>query len=118
MDTLLCKNKFTENLTGTIRVDDIAAKTMKTVIKYMYQNNITFDEASDLDVLLAANKYNIVDLVAKCQKYIIMSLSTTNVLDVLAVAKLLPKSFFFENAMDFFVAASVKMSVQGINGWN
>jgi hypothetical protein len=34
----------------------------------MYQNRITFQEATDLDVLMAADKYNIVDLVANMRK--------------------------------------------------
>jgi hypothetical protein len=70
---MLYTNKCTENLTGTIRVDDIDAKTMKTLIKYMYQNKVTVEEVTDLDVLIAANKYIVVDLIAKCEKYIVCS---------------------------------------------
>jgi hypothetical protein len=58
---MLYTNKCTENTTGTVRVDDIDAKTMNTMIKYLYHNKITYEEATDLDLIVAANKYNIVD---------------------------------------------------------
>jgi hypothetical protein len=99
---MLYTNKCTENLTGTVRVDDIDAKTMKTLLKYMYQNRITFEEATNLDVLMAANKYNIVDLVAKCEKYVLMNMSMKNIMNILAIGKFLPTSKIFEKAMEFF----------------
>jgi hypothetical protein len=96
-------NKSTENLTGIVRVDDIDAKTMKTLLKFIYQNKFTFEEATDLDVLMAANKYNIVDLVAKCEKYILMDLSKKNIMDILAISKFLPTTNkIFEKAMNFY----------------
>jgi hypothetical protein len=55
------------------RVNDIKAKNM-------YQNKITFEDVTNLDDLIAADKYNIVDLVAKCKKYIFMNLSMRNIL--------------------------------------
>jgi hypothetical protein len=99
---MLYMNKFAENLTGTVQVDDIDAKTMKTLLCYMYKNRITFEEATDLDVLMAANKYNVVDLVAKCEKYILVNLSKKNILDVFAISKFLPTLKIFEKAMEFF----------------
>jgi hypothetical protein len=99
---MLYTNTFTEKLTGSVQVDDIDAKTMKTLLKYMYQNKITCEEVTDLDVLIAADKYNIVDLAAKCEKYILLNLSRRNIMDVLAITKLIPSSKIFEKAMLFF----------------
>jgi hypothetical protein len=99
---MLYTNKCTDSLTGTVQVDDINAKTMKTLINYMYQNKVTLEEVTDLDVLNAAKKYNVVDLIAKCEKYIVLNLSMKNVLDVLAVGKSLPTLKIFEKAMEFF----------------
>jgi hypothetical protein len=114
---MLYMNKCMENLTGTVRVDDINAKTMKTMINYMYQSKVTFEEVTDLDVLVAANKYNIVELVAKCEKYILMNLSMTNVLDVLAIGKFLPTTKMFEKAMDFFRQNAGRKDVLGGPKW-
>jgi hypothetical protein len=100
---MIYMNKSTENLTGIVRVDDIDAKTMKTLLKFIYQTKFTFEEATDLDVLMAANKYNIVDLVAKCEKYILMDLSKKNIMNILAVSKFLPTTNkIFEKAMEYY----------------
>jgi hypothetical protein len=99
---LLYTNKGTENTTETICVDDIDAKTMKTLIKYLYHDKITYKEATDLNLIVAANKYNIVDLFAKCEKIIILTMSMTNIMDVLAVSKLLPTLDLFEKATLFY----------------
>jgi hypothetical protein len=114
---MLYTNKCTENTTGTIHVDDIDAITMNTMIKYLYHNKITYEEATDLYLIVAANKYNIVDLVAKCQKIIFLTMSMTNILDVLAVSKLLPTPDLFEKAKLFYNQNfGQKLGQQGIHG--
>jgi hypothetical protein len=37
---MLMTSECTEKITGTVRVDDINAKTMNTLLKYMYQNTV------------------------------------------------------------------------------
>jgi hypothetical protein len=114
---MLYTNKCTENTTGTVRVDDIDAKTMNTMIKYLYHNKITYEEATDLDLIVAANKYNIVDLVAKCEKIIFLTMSVTNIMDVLVVSKLLPTPDLFEKAKLFYNQHfGQKLGQQGIHG--
>jgi hypothetical protein len=56
---MLYTTECTEKITGTIRIEDFDAKTMNTMFKYMYQNKITYEEATDLNLIVAANKYNI-----------------------------------------------------------
>jgi hypothetical protein len=98
---MLMTTEFSEKITGTVHVDDINAKTMNTLLKFMYQNKITSEEAMDLNLIVAANKYNIVDLVSKCEKIIPMTMTSTNIMDVLAVAKLLPTPNLLERAKRF-----------------
>jgi hypothetical protein len=99
---MLYHNKCTENTTGTVHVDDINAKTMNTLLKYLYQNKITYEEATDLNLIVAANKYNIVDLVSKCEKNILLIMSMKNIMDILAITKLLPTPNLFEKVLLFF----------------
>jgi hypothetical protein len=99
---MLDTNQCTEQITGTVRVDDINAKTMNTLLKYLYQNKITYEEATDLNLIVAANKYNIVDLVSKCEQIILLTMSMENIMDILAVAKLLPTPNLFKKALLFF----------------
>jgi hypothetical protein len=114
---MLFTNQFTENITGTVQVDDINAKTIKTVIKYMYQKKITEDEAMDLNLIVAANKYNIVDLVSKCEKIILLTMSMKNIMDILAIAKLLPTPNLFEKARLFFSERMGREKVQEGPKW-
>jgi hypothetical protein len=77
-----------------------------------HQNKITSEEAMDVNLIVAANKYNIVDLVSKCEKIIPMIMSLTNIMDVLAVTKLLPTPNLFEMAKSFFSHAGVRGSTK------
>jgi hypothetical protein len=114
---MLYTTQCTENITGIVRVEDISAETMNTLLKYMYQNKITYDEAKDLNLIVAANKYNIVDLVSKCEKIILLTLSMTNIMDVLVVSKLLPTPYLFEKAILFFNQRMVGQKVHQGNRW-
>jgi hypothetical protein len=100
--TMLYMTEFSEKISGTIHIEDFNAKTMNTMLKYMYQNKITYKEATDLNLIVAANKYNIVDLVLKCEKIISLTMSMTNILDVLAVSYYLPTMILYEKAISFF----------------
>jgi hypothetical protein len=110
-------SKCTEQINGKVQIDDIEAKTMETVIKYMYQNKITFREATDLNVLIAANKYNVVDLVLKCEENILLNLSMTNVLDILAIGHFLPTPNIFDKAMAFFRQIAGRQKVREGQKW-
>jgi hypothetical protein len=110
-------NQCTEQITGTVHVDDINAKTMNTLVKYMYQTKITIDEAMDLNLIVAADKYNIVDLVLKCEKIIVLTMSMKNIMDILAVAKLLPTPDLFEKAKLFFNERKDREKVQDGPKW-
>jgi hypothetical protein len=76
---MLYYNKCTENTTGTVHIDDINAKTMNTLLKHLYQYKITSEEATDLNLIVAASKYNIVDIVEKCEKIILLMMSMKNI---------------------------------------
>jgi hypothetical protein len=47
-----------ENQTGVVKVNDINGKTMKSLLKYIYQDRVE-EEDVDVDLLLAADKYDL-----------------------------------------------------------
>jgi hypothetical protein len=110
-------NQCTEKITGTVLVDDINAKTMNTLLKYMYRTKITDEEAMDLNLIVAANNYNIVDLVLKCEKIVLLTMSMKNIMDILAVTKLLPTPYLFEKARLFFSERMGREKVQEGQKW-
>jgi hypothetical protein len=55
----------TENQKGVVQVDDFDAKTMKTLLAFIYGNNIDKKDA-DMDLLMAADKYILPGLVSRC----------------------------------------------------
>jgi speckle-type POZ protein len=67
----------TENQTGVVQVDDFDAKTMKILLAYIYGNNIDRKDG-DMDLLLAADKYNLPGLVKSCEFALISELSLNN----------------------------------------
>jgi speckle-type POZ protein len=73
----------TENQTGVMfLVEDFDAKTMKTVLEYIYVNNIARKDG-DMDLLLTADKYNLPGL-AKCgESSIISELSLNKALEAM-----------------------------------
>jgi hypothetical protein len=110
-------NQCAEQITGTVLVSDINAKTMNMMLKYMYGTKITDEEAMDLNLIVAADKYNIVDLVLKCEKIVLLTMSMKNIMDILAIAKLLPTPNLFEKARLFFSERMGREKVQEGQKW-
>jgi hypothetical protein len=77
-----------ENQKGVVQVDDFDAKTMKTVLAYIYGNNIDKNDG-DMDLLLAADKYNLLGLVKCCEHSIISELSCNDALESLLSSRII-----------------------------
>jgi hypothetical protein len=72
----------TENQKRVVQVDDFDAKTMKTLLGYIYCNNIAREDG-DMGLLLAADKYNLPGLVECCKRSIISEWSLNEALEAL-----------------------------------
>jgi speckle-type POZ protein len=77
-----------ENQTGVVKVDDIEAKTMKSLLKYIYKNQVEPEDV-DGDLLLAADKYDLQDLVSQCKNKVGYILSTENIFGILMASRML-----------------------------
>jgi hypothetical protein len=77
-----------ENQTGVVKVDDIKAKTMKSLLKYIYKNQVEPEDV-DGDLLMAADKYDLQDLVSQCKNKLVYTLSTENIFGILMASRML-----------------------------
>jgi speckle-type POZ protein len=77
-----------ENQTGVVKVDDINGKTMKSLLKYIYKDQVE-EEDVDADLLLAADKYDLPGLVSQCKSLLVYTLSTENIFDILMASRML-----------------------------
>jgi hypothetical protein len=89
----------TENQKGFVQVDDFDAKTMKTLLSFIYGNKIDRKDG-DIDLLLAADKYNIPGLVECCEDSILSKLSLDNALETLVSSRLISSKKIFNAAKE------------------
>ena len=73
--------------------------TMETLIYFLYNEDIQDKKLVNLNLLYAADKYNVPRLVVICATYLKLSLSVDNALDILVAAH-------HTNQQDLFKAAS------------
>jgi hypothetical protein len=86
--TMFNMTSSTENQKGVVQIDDFDAKTMKTVLAYIYGNNIGKNDG-DLDLILAADKYNLAGLMKCCERSIISELSLNDAWEALLSSRLI-----------------------------
>jgi speckle-type POZ protein len=97
----------TESQTGVVKIDDISAKTMKSILAYIYRNHVS-EQDIDMPLLLAADKYNLAELASKCQKILKYKIAVDTVLDILAANRLLSCQDLFESGKNFIRSCQVK----------
>jgi hypothetical protein len=56
-----------EGLTAEVAIDDIGPATLKTVVDFLYTDKVE-ENAINLDLLVAADKYNLAGLFYKCDQ--------------------------------------------------
>jgi hypothetical protein len=95
--TMFNMPSYTENQTGVVQVDDFDAKTMKIVLSYIYGNKINKNDG-DIDLLLAADKYNLPGLVQCCERSIISELFLNDAWEALLSSRLISYKSIFDAA--------------------
>ena len=89
-----------EATSGKIEITDISASAMENLLFYVYHENIDGAKITG-DLLVAANKYDISDLVNICVTFLGDNLSEENVMDVMTAAFLTDQEELFELACKF-----------------
>jgi hypothetical protein len=105
----------TEDNTDEVEIKDFDDWTMKSLLSYIYENYVPKYDP-DIDLLLAAEKYNLADLVLLCEDSVISNISDETVLDIAASSRLLASQNVFEATKKFINARPLK-SLKAGNVW-
>ena len=97
---MLVENDFIESTSGKIEITDISATTMENLLFFIYHEDLDGTKITG-DLLVAANKYDISNLVNYCVEFLGDNLSEKSVLDVMTAAFLTDKDELFELACKF-----------------
>ena len=97
---MLVENDFIESSSGKIEITDISATAMENLLFFIYHEDLDGTKITG-DLLVAANKYDVSDLVNYCVKFLGDNLSTNNAVDVMTSAFLTDKEELFELAYKF-----------------
>ncbi|XP_064606874.1 BTB/POZ domain-containing protein 3-like isoform X2 [Liolophura sinensis] len=73
---------------GKIEIHDIESSAFAELLRYIYTDEVVLCQEDVLDVLSASHKYFITGLVQKCSKFLIRTISMTNVCELLEKATL------------------------------
>ena len=102
--SMLSNTDMVEASSGEIRIADISANVMETLLHYLYfdqedlmanKNKIT------IGLLLAADKYNIHDLTAICKNHLKTNLSKDNVVEIMKKSYMINQHDLFDVARKF-----------------
>ena len=97
---MLVENDFIESASGEIKITDISATTMENLLFFIYHEDLDGTKITG-DLLVAANKYDISDLVNYCVEFLGDTLSGNNAVDVMTSAFLTDQEVLFESAYKF-----------------
>jgi len=115
---MLVENDMVEATSGKVEINDTSATTMKNLLFYIYHEDLYENEANIvLDLLMAAEKYAIFDLVKICVKVLKESLSEENVVAVMTAAFLTNQEELFESAYKFIFKLRIENQNVEIEGW-
>ena len=78
---------FQEAKTGCTSIKDVDLKSLEALVKFCHTDNLDKDDLTT-DLLAAANKYRIQEVVEKCEKHLSLTLSVENAIDYFLVASL------------------------------
>ena len=81
-------NRFKEAADGQTKIDDIPAQVMETLLHFVYKDHVAAHTDINVDLLKAADYYDIQGLVAICTSYFQNNLTVENALEIMTAAAL------------------------------
>ena len=100
---------------GEISIPDTSADTMEKVLFYMYHDTIDKSKI-DFDLLKAADKYLMDNLVTYCLEHLESNLTLDNALDIMMAAYQINQNSLFEVATNFVLNNKGKLT--STDSWN
>ena len=90
-----------ESKNGEVKIDAVKAEVMETVINFIYHDAVQDEMKINSELLLVADKYNILGLIDVCAVYLEANLYLENGFDVMISAYLTNQKSLFAAASSF-----------------
>ena len=98
---------MTESTSGKIKVTDISTITMESLLYYIYHDELDNEKINE-ELLIAAEKYEVLGLVWICLNHLKENLSVHNAVNILISSHLVDYKELFNRATQFIVKHIVK----------
>ncbi|XP_017494731.1 PREDICTED: speckle-type POZ protein-like, partial [Rhagoletis zephyria] len=79
-------NECKESKENKVTISDISVEVFKEVLQFIYTNHVNQMEEYAMELLIAADKYQISELKSNCTNFIISKISTHSVVEHLIIA--------------------------------
>ncbi|KAH7443502.1 hypothetical protein KP509_02G037300 [Ceratopteris richardii] len=96
----MLENKFVSQKCLRTRVPDIVHNELKRLVEFIYSGQLTPEALKDhsKSLIVAADKYDVPQLMEVCEAYLVKTLNTENVLGILELSARLSSPAVLENA--------------------
>ncbi|XP_071034212.1 uncharacterized protein [Parasteatoda tepidariorum] len=99
-----------ESKNGVVEIHDVESKTLKLFLEYLYSGTVDkLDVESAKNLLVVADKYEVLSLKEMCSGYLESVLSLNNVCDVLSLSDMVNDISLKSAAIDYVVKNSLKV---------
>jgi len=105
----------TEKRVGRVEINDLEQDIVYEMLFYMYSGNVSNIEAKAAKLLVAADKYDLMELKQMCEMSLCENLNADNVCEILIVSKLHNCSILQSNALKFMKVNGKQVMAQA--GW-
>jgi len=109
--SMLITSKMSETTSGEIKITDITADTMHNFLFFLYHGGLDPTKITG-SLLMAAEKYEVLDLVSYCVKTLTENLNEENVIDVMISAHLVNQKTLFYHASQYIFKNSLKEKIK------
>ena len=113
-------NAFAENAANEANIRDSSPKTVKDFLVFLYTDELDKADLNSVELLLMADKYNVVGLKINCEKALSKTVDTSNAIKLFCTASTIKApfltkntaKFIFKNIDELFDTAEWKMMVK------
>ena len=106
---------FSEKHDNKVVIEDLEAEAVLEMLRFIYQGKVIQMDRVNKSVLIAADKYNIVDLKESCENSLCNSMTTENVCSLLILARDRVSQELKKRAVDF-ISQNIE-AVTSSEGW-
>ena len=113
-------NAFAENAANEANIRDFSPKSVKDFLEFLYTDELDKPDLNSVELLLMADKYNVVGLKVNCEKALSKTVDTSNAVKLFCTASTIEApfltkntaKFIFKNIDELFDTAEWKMMVK------